>query len=135
PAASLAFHPPATPYPRTSPYLTTFDRSSLTFFLLTRPPPRPPLFPYTTLFRSPAPDRRSHRGSLQDGCVPFPLQFVHREPQLRRDRKSTRLNSSHVAISYAVFFLKKKMCCLRSRTKCVRSAYRGSVCGGLPDLS
>src|SRR5436309_12258930 len=66
-----------------------------------RRPPRSTLFPYTTLFRS----RRAealrlggrsggHRHVLRDGA--------------RRDRKSTRLNSSHVKISYAVFCLKKK---------------------------
>src|SRR5439155_16766565 len=67
-----------------------------------RPPPRSTLFPYTTLFRS------------------LPFQFLHdlgnkgrvillaQVVDTRRDRKSTRLNSSHVAISYAVFCLKKK---------------------------
>src|SRR5207249_11743265 len=76
------------------------------FFLSIRPPPRSTLFPYTTLFRS---------------WLRFSDQFLH--PSLahrgaRRsdswraakplDRKSTRLNSSHVSISYAVFCLKKK---------------------------
>src|SRR6266702_3412848 len=67
------------------------------FFLLIRRPPRSTLFPYTTLFRSPR--RRSNvcSGVSHSGS-----------PALRRDRKSTRLNSSHVAISYAVFCLKKK---------------------------
>src|SRR5215472_18995383 len=67
------------------------------FFLMIRRPPRSTLFPYTTLFRSRAgcrarlpPARRSCR------C------------QTDRDRKSTRLNSSHLGISYAVFCLKKK---------------------------
>src|SRR3989442_5583769 len=76
-----------------------------------RRPPRSTLFPYTTLFRSqlarppaggvPRRDRRGRRGH-------------HRGPQpperrsRRGDRKSTRLNSSHVRISYAVFCLKKK---------------------------
>src|SRR5689334_24145499 len=68
------------------------------FFLMIRRPPRSTLFPYTTLFRScsgrmsathwPVPGSRRHTGS--------------------RDRKSTRLNSSHSSISYAVFCLKKK---------------------------
>src|SRR6266511_5946081 len=66
------------------------------FFLMIRRPPRSTLFPYTTLFRSPrAPADRGRRG----GCARRPA---------RRDRKSTRLNSSHVKISYAVFCLKKK---------------------------
>src|SRR5215203_6340891 len=66
------------------------------FFLMIRRPPRSTLFPYTTLFRSPP--RRRREG---DGRVP------HR--RLRGgDRKSTRLNSSHANISYAVFCLKKK---------------------------
>src|SRR5439155_9403951 len=65
-----------------------------------RRPPRSTLFPYTTLFRSlPArPDDRDHRGHGVSGLG----------PEDREDRKSTRLNSSHVAISYAVFCLKKK---------------------------
>src|SRR6266581_3022162 len=67
------------------------------FFLMIRRPPRSTLFPYTTLVRSrrgsPARDRRDgRRGS----------------GRRRRDRKSTRLNSSHPSISYAVFCLKKK---------------------------
>src|SRR3989442_7286028 len=66
-----------------------------------RRPPRSTLFPYTTLFRSPeAPDQ-----AFRD------LHFRLRGPvvaQLMEDRKSTRLNSSHVRISYAVFCLKKK---------------------------
>src|SRR5947209_12946181 len=70
-----------------------------------RPPPRSTLFPYTTLFRSP-----QHHADRQD-ISPRLLQenpppVVRR--QERRDRKSTRLNSSHANISYAVFCLKKK---------------------------
>src|SRR5579872_7576392 len=64
------------------------------FFLMIRRPPRSTLFPYTTLFRSrpPWPGWRTGRSSGRGW----------------RDRKSTRLNSSHVRISYAVFCLKKK---------------------------
>src|SRR5215813_8767959 len=71
--------------------------SSRFFFLMIRRPPRSTLFPYTTLFRS-------SRRRPQDG------QSLHRTVSCRRreDRKSTRLNSSHVRISYAVFCLKKK---------------------------
>src|SRR5256885_7605995 len=71
-----------------------------------RRPPRSTLFPYTTLFRS---------GRVRQGLVPGthagggPRRDGHR-PRVRRrqDRKSTRLNSSHLVISYAVFCLKKK---------------------------
>src|SRR5438128_8910972 len=63
-----------------------------------RPPPRSTLFPYTTLFRSRTPVR---------GCTP-PAASVAPMRASWRDRKSTRLNSSHGSISYAVFCLKKK---------------------------
>src|SRR3989442_9857958 len=70
-----------------------------------RRPPRSTLFPYTTLFRSPLQEDqgRGHQG----GPVARWLQRPGACRQ-RRDRKSTRLNSSHVRISYAVFCLKKK---------------------------
>src|SRR5262252_10611709 len=67
------------------------------FFLMIRRPPRSTLFPYTTLFRS---DR--HGSSCPERCLPGA------PPPRRADRKSTRLNSSHTVISYAVFCLKKK---------------------------
>src|SRR5258708_25160144 len=89
------------------------------FFLMIRRPPRSTLFPYTTLFRShpgarAAPgraggraDRRAAAGSRgtepRGGTLPAPVRF-----QPAADRKSTRLNSSHQIISYAVFCLKKK---------------------------
>src|SRR6266700_7379765 len=66
------------------------------FFLMIRRPPRSTLFPYTTLFRSLQP---------RWFCGPTPRTSARTEPG---DRKSTRLNSSHVKISYAVFCLKKK---------------------------
>src|SRR5713101_8780294 len=71
------------------------------FFLMIRRPPRSTLFPYTTLFRSGEEGRRL--------ALPVP-QAVRRAGQGRAtpDRKSTRLNSSHMSISYAVFCLKKK---------------------------
>src|SRR5215510_15217403 len=75
------------------------------FFLMIRPPPRSTLFPYTTLFRSTRrlPARRSGRsGGRAQGSA------QGARPRRQLDRKSTRLNSSHVAISYAVFCLKKK---------------------------
>src|SRR5205814_10320703 len=91
-----------------------FTYFSSFFFLMLRRPPRSTLFPYTTLFRS-----------LFDGGRPvLARDIVEREPRLVRiqvdggavveepdvvpDRKSTRLNSSHLGISYAVFCLKKK---------------------------
>src|SRR2546427_362299 len=83
-----------------------FLSSSLTpllfffFFLMIRRPPRSTLFPYTTLFRSTSPR------------APLAFQLVGARTRAARaeheDRKSTRLNSSHSQISYAVFCLKKK---------------------------
>src|SRR5438874_13764533 len=72
---------------------------SFFFFLMIRRPPRSTLFPYTTLFRSvpAAGGQGGGDGGVADGAVAG-----------RADRKSTRLNSSHVEISYAVFCLKKK---------------------------
>src|SRR5260221_2323266 len=75
------------------------------FFLMIRRPPRSTLFPYTTLFRSrdpqPQPDpRRRHH-------APLPCRDAAGSASVG-DRKSTRLNSSHTVISYAVFCLKKK---------------------------
>src|SRR5436190_17143259 len=74
------------------------------FFLMVLPPPRSTLFPYTTLFRSIIARRvlqqnlqGERRGARQTGALPGDS-----------DRKSTRLNSSHTVISYAVFCLKKK---------------------------
>src|SRR2546430_7048025 len=87
------------------------------FFLMIRRPPRSTLFPYTTLFRSCRLAWASRNvtfgcAALAIGCVcphlrPWgPDQCVATSPE--RDRKSTRLNSSHSQISYAVFCLKKK---------------------------
>src|SRR5256885_12783983 len=90
-----------------------------------RRPPRSTLFPYPPLFRSAVrqPDRRAgaHEGSERRGArsVPASARAPHRGGEQRRrggarqghplrDRKSTRLNSSHLVISYAVFCLKKK---------------------------
>src|SRR5687768_17973209 len=73
------------------------------FFLMIRRPPRSTLFPYTTLFRSiPDPATRNSRGWGMG------RRAGGRERFGGRDRKSTRLNSSHGYISYAVFCLKKK---------------------------
>src|SRR3712207_8543643 len=89
------------------------------FFLMIRRPPRSTLFPYPTLFRSTDPgelasqvkefSRSSERKDVHDELPHPPDQPT--SPKLRSrslDRKSTRLNSSHANISYAVFCLKKK---------------------------
>src|SRR3712207_8077911 len=92
-----------------------------------RRPPRSPLFPYTTLFRSEGggllrrqarhPHRRlGLRQELRSTTRPAPHATPSLEPggaraRLSRDRKSTRLNSSHANISYAVFCLKKNTSC------------------------
>src|SRR6266480_6972581 len=79
------------------------------FFLMIRRPPRSTLFPYTTLFRS-----REPRGGPSAAVGGRGRRVPRAGPQgpgagaVHRDRKSTRLNSSHMSISYAVFCLKKK---------------------------
>src|SRR2546430_9382582 len=73
-----------------------------------RRPPRSTLFPYTTLFRSPLGGRRACRGSRAGVRGPRTIRRRRRSSARQRDRKSTRLNSSHSQISYAVFCLKKK---------------------------
>src|SRR3712207_7958161 len=92
-----------------------------------RRPPRSTLFPYTTLFRSAAAEEgrrgpgsggasvagsRPHRGGRNPGDrrgrTARRRSFLQRRVREREDRKSTRLNSSHANISYAVFCLKKK---------------------------
>src|SRR5215475_14774716 len=86
----------------TSPFLLFFFFFFF-FFLMIRRPPRSTLFPYTTLFRSPT----ARRPASPSGCAPSPGRPFP-APRSVGDRKSTRLNSSHVKISYAVFCLKKK---------------------------
>src|SRR5690625_6520653 len=96
--------------PRTLPFNLSLFPS------ITPPPPRSTLFPYTTLFRSqgkhrcrtsaqqcPAQSERYSASNISDF-----LRGIFGWDRNRIDRKSTRLNSSHVAISYAVFCLKKK---------------------------
>src|SRR2546430_6435483 len=85
------------------------------FFLMIRRPPRSTLFPYTTLFRSvPAPRIRVGKPRRVPPCEKGRRADRYRRRRLPgelarpRDRKSTRLNSSHSQISYAVFCLKKK---------------------------
>src|SRR3712207_9146464 len=92
------------------------------FFLMIRRPPRSTLFPYTTLFRSDGLPDELHRGIIGPDAARAAQPDRRQEPEGRRrddpqrgsqqcprkDRKSTRLNSSHANISYAVFCLKKK---------------------------
>src|SRR3712207_6888956 len=98
-----------------------------------RRPPRSTLFPYTTLFRSQqpfaasaglarqqhdAPERLAPGRRLADSLEGFPV--LYEDGRRARDRKSTRLNSSHANISYAVFCLKKKKYnnnCIQNITK------------------
>src|SRR5256885_3419870 len=81
-----------------------------------RRPPRSTLFPYTTLFRSPPPPGAGQAASMnapaqQQANVELTTDPdpPHKGSNTVRDRKSTRLNSSHLVISYAVFCLKKKI--------------------------
>src|SRR5690349_23735561 len=94
-----------------------------------RPPPKSTLFPYTTLFRS----QEKKKNPLKMGILTVSAQLFQSMSsqeclvcleaviisfvmcEIKRDRKSTRLNSSHVEISYAVFCLKKKK--IRKKTK------------------
>src|SRR2546427_10513442 len=88
-------------------YLNFFSMSVgyFFFFLMIRRPPRSTLFPYTTLFRS---NRYATLAELPQGAV-VGTSSLRRQALLQAlDRKSTRLNSSHSQISYAVFCLKKK---------------------------
>src|SRR3712207_8421140 len=98
-----------------------------------RRPPRSTLFPYTTLFRSERDDRAAEddeaagrrnrqqedeadgRGERRAKITDVAARRELRDGRKRRDRKSTRLNSSHANISYAVFCLKKKNKTLRVR--------------------
>src|SRR2546427_9342591 len=97
-----------------------------------RRPPRSTLFPYTTLFRSSAlvskPSRLADGGQLHElGAIVIrraeidqisaDIEVLHRIERFEQDRKSTRLNSSHSQISYAVFCLKKKKINIRRTYK------------------
>src|SRR6266571_3753562 len=82
------------------------------FFLMIRRPPRSTLFPYTTLFRSSSPP-----GWYASCRTSIP-------PWSDKDRKSTRLNSSHMSISYAVFCLKKKKKVFRLKSAALERIFR-----------
>src|SRR3989442_9836326 len=100
-----------------------------------RRPPRSTLFPYTTLFRSPWASRgpfellvlpREHRSIFEQSTAHevrglADAVLCSKIERCSRDRKSTRLNSSHVRISYAVFCLQKKKNCLQILTPLVPS--------------
>src|SRR2546430_10321964 len=88
------------------------------FFLMIRRPPRSTLFPYTTLFRSlvALADEDPHEGA-------FALEAMRHGA----DRKSTRLNSSHSQISYAVFCLKKKK---KSKRSALGASTQGACTSG-----
>src|SRR5690606_41991543 len=103
--------------------LPYYSLSSLSSFLMLRPPPGSTLFPYTTLFRSPMKAENFKewilttfgQGIADVFLLPYNYKVWAYPPEMmnvawmgERDRKSTRLNSSHVKISYAVFCLKKK---------------------------
>src|SRR3712207_7044355 len=100
-----------------------------------RRPPRSTLFPYTTLFRSDGPragrglddDRRGLTPTAQVALGPSGGQEVRRS-----DRKSTRLNSSHANISYAVFCLKKKKNNHTSTVNDVQDATTAQHCSTMP---
>src|SRR5256885_13183980 len=100
------------------------------FFLMIRRPPRSTLFPYTTLFRSIA--KRSSASDRVCGVAARMKELLRpvgrtmgivdclrrqSDRERERDRKSTRLNSSHLVISYAVFCLKKKNSAYTTYTK------------------
>src|SRR5436189_4492399 len=90
-----------------------------------RRPPRSTLFPYTTLFRS-----------LRLRLLPDPHGAGHPVVRhaLREDRKSTRLNSSHRCISYAVFCLKKKITAKMARDETCHQAVDGPGCASYSEI-
>src|SRR5699024_11426810 len=93
-------------------YDLQYASSNTLFSFLVVQRPMSTLFPYTTLFRSHPGHRRLRQQPRTDGGIPAPVcrrRAFHQCGRYgRRDRKSTRLNSSHVSISYAVFCVKKK---------------------------
>src|SRR2546430_12960885 len=97
-----------------------------------RRPPRSTLFPYTTLFRSNTPQGLNPYGNAATYWDPRAWNDEHQHTwnvTLERDRKSTRLNSSHSQISYAVFCLKKK------KTKSATPTYNRLTSLGTPSTS
>src|SRR4051812_49607067 len=97
----------------------------LFFFLMIRRPPRSTLFPYTTLFRSGL--------FVRDRFVEILPVIVTLHDAVRPDRKSTRLNSSHMSISYAVFCLKKKNNSLHAAYACTERQRPPTRCSSVTD--
>src|SRR5256885_10000722 len=91
--------------------MSGFRQLCVFFFLMIRRPPRSTLFPYTTLFRSQKFFRQGPRRPRLDHRATDVDQATVLHARRTGDRKSTRLNSSHLVISYAVFCLKKKNSC------------------------
>src|SRR5438132_9303873 len=100
----------------------------LLFFLMRRQPPRSTLFPYTTLFRSLGRNQQfTATGHYSDGSTQVLTNLAtwsssNTSAATIRDRKSTRLNSSHTVISYAVFCLKKKNKTQQTQTSAITYA-------------
>src|SRR5205809_5305608 len=88
-----------------------------------RRPPRSTLFPYTTLFRSPSPRPPASPAALFETYLTTTLAADEVLTEVRLDRKSTRLNSSHGYISYAVFCLKKKKKKIKKQQKKIKTKY------------
>src|SRR2546430_9272660 len=109
-------------------FVMTTSFLEIFFFLMIRRPPRSTLFPYTTLFRSaslmsldPAARIAAVPVPLASGKVPMPGHPRHLTVQ--EDRKSTRLNSSHSQISYAVLSLKIHVCAPNCPYVCLGNGY------------
>src|SRR5204863_6608978 len=101
------------------------------FFLMIRRPPRSTLFPYTTLFRSP-----QYSSTIKDAVAPPSVNTGRDMPRVAigqgsLDRKSTRLNSSHVEISYAVFCLKKKKKKKKQKQKTQKTKHQSKMRDGI----
>src|SRR5438876_4877436 len=111
------------------------DFGRVLFFLVLRRPPRSTLFPYTTLFRSSWTNGRAERfiRTLKRECLHGGVHFTSDEERRYQDRKSTRLNSSHPSISYAVFCLKKKKQTLPLEGRAALYDHRGTLRGVIPD--
>src|SRR2546430_12176467 len=90
-----------------------------------RRPPRSTLFPYTTLFRSGPRHQTNHQDRSSERIIPCLAPPMARH--IRADRKSTRLNSSHSQISYAVFCLKKKKNYLTSPSVHSHATYQRDI--------
>src|SRR5206468_5054560 len=100
------------------------------FFLMIRRPPRSTLFPYTTLFRS-----DSYRAELCSSRNSVGCKLFRPPSSISPDRKSTRLNSSHDQISYAVFCLKKKKTHQKQQGVCMQHQTDHYSSDDPPDLS